>query len=448
MKATIRAQAAAAMLLLAPVAVTFVAQPVAAQAQPSITNMSLNSDHGLAPGATLRAQVQATPGGRNASVVLGNSGVSIPLREQSAGHYAGSYVVRQGQHVDPTQLMTPRIQYGGYIYSRNFYYPPSFQALAMGNASGSASAPRIAIERFNMRSEGDPSPGRELHFRLTGPAGAKASIDIPGVARDIALRESKPGVYTGTYVVRQRDDLDAFRRAVATLRKGEQSATARVDLRDWDEDNRAPRISIVTPEDGAKVSAAGRAHVAARLNDAGGVERARLLINGRDVTREARREGNELHYRADLAPGRYTAEVVARDASDNVSRRSWQFDVVAAASSEPPRLNVTSHSDRSVVDIGTNTVIQGRTAPWQEVRVRVQSTPNVTGPNAGTRTVYDDVVRADGDGRFTVTVDPSRDLPATPWGVRLPPGSRVDVQLSATNGGHTAEERFTLFQRG
>lgn len=443
MKATIRAQAAAAMLLLAPMAATFVAQPVAAQTQPSINNMSLNSDHGLSPGATLRAQVYATPGGRNGSVVLGSSGVRITLREQSAGNYVGSHVIRQGQNIDPTQLMTPRIQYGGYIYSRNFYYPPSFQALAMGNASGSASAPRIAIERFGMRSEGDPAPGRELHFRLHGPAGATASLDIPGVASNIALRESRPGVYTGTYVVRQRDDLDAFRRAVATLRKGDQRATARVDLRDWDEDNRAPRISIVSPEDGARVSSTGRAHVAARLNDAGGVERARLLINGRDVTREARIEGNEIHYRADLAPGRYTAEVVARDASDNVSRRSWQFDVVAA--SAPPRLDVTSHQDRTVVAISPNTVIQGRTAPWQEVRVRVQATPNASG--AGTRTVYDDVVQADADGRFTVAVNPYLQLPALPSGERLPPGSRLDVQLTATAGSHTAEERITLFQR-
>lgn len=446
MQARLRAHAAAALLLLAPMAATFVAQPVAAQAQPSINNMSLNSDHGLAPGATLRAQVYATPGGRNASVVLGASGISIPLREQSAGNYAGSYVIRQGQHVDPTQLMTPRIQYGGYIYSRNFYYPPSFQALAMGNASGSAAAPRIAIERFNMRSEGDPAPGRELHFRLTGPAGATASLDIPGVASNIALRESRPGVYTGTYVVRQRDDLGAFRRAVATLRKDDQRATARVDIRDWDEDTQAPRISILTPSDGARVSASGRAHVAARIEDAGGLDRARLLINGRDVTRDARVEGNEIHYRADLPPGRYTAEVVARDGSDNARRRSWQFDVVAA--SAPPRLDVTSHQDRSVLDLASTTVIQGRTAPWQEVRVRVQSTPNVTGPMAGTRTVYDNVVRADGDGRFSVAVDPGRDLPPTPWGVRLPPGSRVDVQLTATDGGHTAEERFSLFQRG
>ena len=67
----------AALMLLAPVAATFVAQPVQAQSRattaPQITNMSLNSDAGLSPGATLRVQVYASPNARRASVTLGDN---------------------------------------------------------------------------------------------------------------------------------------------------------------------------------------------------------------------------------------------------------------------------------------------------------------------------------------------------------------------------------------
>jgi hypothetical protein len=236
MKATLRSHAVAAMMLLAPAAATFVATPASAQVDLTIQAMSLNSNMGLNPGATLRLDVQAPPGGRNADVVMGNSGVVVPIRENAPGRYSGSYVVRSGDRIDPLQLMTPRLQYGDYIYSRPFYYPPAFQALVMGNASGSTNA------------------------------------NVPDTA--------------------------------------------------------GPRVVVLSPANGERVAQRGTVHVAARLNDRTGVERARLRINGRDVTSESQVVGNELHYHADLPIGRYTAEVLARDSNDNVSTRAWNFEVV------------------------------------------------------------------------------------------------------------------------
>src|SRR5205085_8319864 len=155
----------AALMLLAPMAATLVAQPAQAQtrtaAKPAITNMSLNSDSGLSAGATLRVQVYATPNARRGSLTLGDSGVAVPLRQTSPGNYTGSYVVRRSDHIDPMQLMTARLTYGQNSYSRQFNFPPGFQALAMGNAPQS-----LAIERFVMRPMGRLEPGRELHFRL------------------------------------------------------------------------------------------------------------------------------------------------------------------------------------------------------------------------------------------------------------------------------------------
>jgi hypothetical protein len=54
----------------------------------------------------------------------------------------------------------------------------------------------------------------------------------------------------------------------------------------------------------------------------------RLRINGDDVTADARVTPDAVHYRADLPPGRYQAEVRVRDHAGNTDIKSWTFDVV------------------------------------------------------------------------------------------------------------------------
>jgi hypothetical protein len=346
---------AAALMLLAPVAATLVAQPAAAQqrapvAQPSIVTMSLNADAGLSPGSTLRVQVTATPNASRASVTLGEGGVVVPLQQQAAGTYTGSYVVRRADRIDPTQLMTARVTFGERVYSRQFNFPSGFQAQAMGAAPTAApTPPAVAIERLAMRPIGRLEPGRELRFRLTGAPGADAWLDIPGVIAGVDLAETRPGVYEGSYTVRQRDNPDAFRNAIATLRSGHQRATARVDM-NWREeggrdervaareerlpvrDERAPQILDLMPANGDRVPDRGRTHVGARLSDEGsGVDAAnvRIRLNGRDVTEDARVTPEEVQYRGDLGPGRYRVEISVKDLAGNTTTKSWGFDVTA-----------------------------------------------------------------------------------------------------------------------
>ena len=445
----------AAMMLLAPMAATLVVQPAQAQtrvaAQPSITNMALNSDSGLQPGSTLRVQLYASANARSASITLGDSGVTIPLRQQSAGNYSGSYVVRRSDRIDPTQLITARLNVAGKTYSRQFNYPPAFQALAMGAAPASS----MQIERFVMRPGGRVEPGRELRFRLVGTPGADAWLDIPGVITGVDLAEVRPGVYEGTYTVRRRDDPNAFPRAVATLRNGNQRTTAKVDVRGGGDDvavqqpggrdERAPSITDMTPANGERVGDRGRALISARLDDEGsGVDRdsVRLRLNGQDVSGDVRVSANDINYRADLNPGRYTAELTVRDRAGNTTTKAWTFDVVpgdrmGAAAAGPLALAVTSHRDNAVVDANGNLTIQGRTAPGANVRVQVESVANVAGLLGVSQPVADQTVQADRNGNFSVSLQP-RGLPI--------PGTRYDVRLTATSGGQTAEERITLVQ--
>lgn len=446
MKAKLRTTVAA-LMLLAPAAAVLVAEPAAAQQRvrvaPSITSMAVNSDQGLSPGATLRFQLYATSNAKAANVRLGSSGITVPLRQQTAGNYTGTYVVRRADRIDPTQMVVARVTHGNSTISRDFSWPPAFQALAMG------AAPSNAIDRFVMRPMGRIEPGSELRFRLVGAPGGDAWMDIPGVISGVDLAETRPGVYEGTYTVRRRDDPNAFNRAVATLRNGNQRATARVDVRggrDFARDERPPQITDLLPANGERISERGRVQIGAKLSDEGGsgIDPAsvRLRVAGRDVTTDARVTGDEVHYRSDLEPGRYTAELSVKDIAGNSSSKAWTFDVVdrdrAQGPAGPLPLRVTSHSSGATID-DSSVMLQGRTAPNATVRVQVDSVANIAGRLGVSQPVMDQTIQADGDGRFNVAISPG--------GFPIP-GARLDVHLTASRGEQTVEERITLHRRG
>jgi hypothetical protein len=447
MKAQLR-HTVAALMLLAPVAATFVAQPVAAQQRiaPQITGLTLNADNGLDPGSTLRLGVQGTPGGR-ATVQLAGTDIRIALRETSRGFYRGSYTIRRADRIDPTQFMTVRLTRSNVTTRQSFTYPPSFQALAMG--AGPAPAPAFEpprIDRFVTRPMGPLEPGRELRFRVDGAAGARVTLDIPGVVNDLPMREVGPGHYEATYTIRRRDDLDAFSTAIATLRSGDRWVTSRLERAvPRDRDGRAPAIIGMTPRHGDVVSPAGVTVVSADFDDRGGrgvdPNSVRIMLSGRDVTSDARVDSRGFTYRSDLPPGHYTAEVSARDFAGNVVNRSWSFDVgTSRVSGGALPLHVSSPSNGAIVDANGNLFVQGNTAPFASVRVRVDAVPPVIGQMLGVaQTVYNDTIQADRNGYFSVNVNPR---------IAAVPGMRYDVSLTAQQGSQTAESRITVHQRG
>lgn len=241
MKSTVGKKLGAAMLLLVPVGAALVSQSAmaqyypqrdypyhASQAEPAtINSLSLNSDAGLNPGATLRVQVSATPGARWANVSLGDSGVRVPLREQSPGEYVGTYVVRRGERVDPSEDLTVRAGWGEGPVTVSFNYPRSFQALAMG--AGPAAIGNPAVTSFAMSPTDDLDPGTVVRFRLEGTPRARVWVNIPDVVRGLPMREVRPGVYVGRYTIRRGDDPDAFDEARAVLSSGNQRVVARVN---------------------------------------------------------------------------------------------------------------------------------------------------------------------------------------------------------------------------
>jgi hypothetical protein len=54
----------------------------------------------------------------------------------------------------------------------------------------------------------------------------------------------------------------------------------------------------------------------------------RVVVSGRNVTREAEIGPDSFSFRGVLPPGRHTVEVTASDRAGNSVRQGWSFDVV------------------------------------------------------------------------------------------------------------------------
>jgi hypothetical protein len=110
----------------------------------------------------------------------------------------------------------------------------------------------------------------------------------------------------------------------------------------------------------------------------------------------------------------------------------------AVAAPGPLVLQVTSPGPNAAVD-SSQLVLQGRTSPGANVRVKVDAvSPATPGRTAVAQAVSDQTVTADANGNFSLNFGPQR----------YAPGTRFEVQLSARQGNQAAvEQRLVLFQR-
>lgn len=214
---------------------------------------------------------------------------------------------------------------------------------------GVQAAPTHLIERFALVAGSVVQPGREVRYVLIGQPGGRAWVDIPGVRSGIALTETRPGFYEGSYVVGWGDNLEAVGRPFGGLQVGGVTTTTQpsgpafqygypqantapaAPVRPQVQaDRQPPQIVDITPAQGQRVTERGVTRIAARVVDAGrGVDPRSLVlvVDGRDVSRNTRFDGNVVEYTEDLPRGRHTAELVVRDRAGNASRAAWSFEV-------------------------------------------------------------------------------------------------------------------------
>ena len=451
MKTQLRNYVTSAMLLL-PAMVSLVALPSGAVAQPAapeVRSLAVEADAGLEPGSRLRFRLVGTPRVK-ASVRIRGVREIIALRETAPGVYVGRYTVKRVDRVGPDTDVRAMLRHGNRTIVASYELGQTMgaprAAVVPPPPPPPARAPDpLRIERFGMVPIDRIEPGAELQFSLEGMPGANVSVDLPGVERDLRLRETRPGHYEGSYTIRRADDLNPNRPIVATLRSGDRVVTANLnipvgrpgaDTRPPGGDSRAPNLVQLVPAEGAIVPAGPSVLITAMFDDGrgSGVDPAsvRIAVSGRNVTQEAQINSQSLSVRAALPPGRHTVDVTARDQAGNALRKSWSFDVAVAAPAHVP-IRILSHSTNDRVGSGP-TLVQGQTAPNANVAVTVHAVAPLVNVS---QELLSRTLQADANGNFSFSFAPQVPIP----------GTRYDITLVSTRGNLRDDARLVLVQR-
>ena len=452
MKTQLRNYVTSAMLLL-PALVTLSALPSSAVAQPAapeVRSLAVDADAGLEAGSRLRFRLIGTPRVQ-ASVRIRGVRDTIALREVEPGVYVGRYTLKRVDRVDPDTDVRAVLRRGNRTVLANFELGATMRTPPLAVAPPPPPPPPVRapdplrIERFGMQPIERIEPGAELQFALEGMPGANASVDLPGVERDLRLRETRPGHYEGSYTIRRSDDLDPNRPVVATLRAGDRAVTANLNMpvgrlgadnRPPNVDNRAPDLVQLVPAEGTTVPAGPPVLITARFEDGrgSGVDPAsvRIVVSGRNVTPEAQIDRQSLSFRGALPPGRHTVEVTARDLAGNAVRKSWSFDVAVAAPANVP-IRILNHGNNDQVGRGP-TLVQGQTVPNANVAVTVVAVAPVANLS---QELFSRTLQADANGNFAFTFVPQFPIP----------GTRYDITMVSTRGNLRDDARLVLVQR-
>ena len=434
MKAQLRSHVAA-LLILAPAAITFTALPstVAAQpATPEVRSLQVTSDRGLAPGSRLFFRLEGSPRAK-ASIRIRGAQTMIPLAEISRGVYTGRYVITRDDNIQEGDKVRAIMRHGNRTVTASYDIPQG-----LGNVASAPPPPPLRIERFQVGTIDRIEPGAEIRFSLLGVPGATAFVDLPGVENNVALREVRPGQYEGTYVVRRRDTLDPNGPVVATLRMGDRVVKMNLAEPLMAADNRPPAITNLSPREGDTVAGGPATVISGSFRDRGGAgvdpNSVRIMISGRNVTSDAQVTPDSFSLRAPLPPGRHTVDVTARDNAGNTVRRSWSFEVASGPANVP--IQILSHVNNGQVD-GNVTHVRGRTAPLAEINVRVDAVPPVIGQFGVAQNVFSRTIQADANGHFDFSF-------SSPFPV---PGARYDIAMRAHKADVTTEAKLVLYQR-
>ena len=439
-----------AMLLL-PAAVSLVAMPISAMAQPAtpeVRSLDADADAGFQAGSLLRFRLIGTPKVQ-ASVRVRGLRDAIPLRETAPGVYVGRYTLKRTDRINGDSEVRVILRRGNRIGAETFTLDETMNTVPVATVPVPPPAPvpavpPLRIERFGMVPIERIEPGAELQFAVEALPGSTVSVDLPGAERDLRLRETRPGHYEGSYTIRRADDFNPNRPLVATLRSGDRVATANLNILVGRPggltpgDNRPPTVINLTPRDGETV-AGGAVQIAGGFDDRGGsgVDPAtvQIVVSGRNVTREAQISRQSFGFRAVLPPGRHTVEVTARDMAGNAVRTGWNFDVAAAAPVNVP-IQILNHSNNNQVGSGP-TLVQGRTVPNANVAVTVNAVAPIGGVLNISQELFSQTVQADANGNFSFSFVPQFPVP----------GTRYDITLVSTRGNLRDDHRLVLIQR-
>jgi outer membrane lipoprotein SlyB len=222
---------AAAALSVAAV-LPFVFQTQAVQAQTNSTQTSSPRIDGFdvapvprsIPGRELKFTLFGSPGGSAMVQIAGATG-DLPLAETESGTYEGTYTIRTRDRITAASKATVNLRVGNKVSSMVLDEPVIAAANSGPTAAQRAAANGPKIEKFDVDAPSRLTAGEELFLTLNGTSGGTATAQVTGVRGKIALSETRPGVYEGTYTIRNRDRIEVASAATATLRVRDRETT-------------------------------------------------------------------------------------------------------------------------------------------------------------------------------------------------------------------------------
>lgn len=229
MKAQLRRHVVALSLLAPMGAVTLAALPATAVAQQAleVRNLEVRTDGGVDPGSRLHFRMEATPRSEASVRIRGVRG-NIALREVERGLYVGRYVATRQDNIEPGAPIRASIRSGNRSAMAHFNVPNDIVAQV---PPAPAPVPQeLRITRFSSEPVDSAAPGTVLRFAVEATPGAtQVSVDLPGIDRDVRLREVRPGFYEGAYTLTRNDRLNPNGRVQANVRWGDRIATVNLD---------------------------------------------------------------------------------------------------------------------------------------------------------------------------------------------------------------------------
>ena len=430
-------------IALAPLDPALAATKKKAAPAPQITAFELEPADKIAAGNELFFRVHGTPGAR-ATVRVGGVARTLVLNEVDDGIYEGAYTLRPNDKASAGSSATATLRKNSRSSTSRLARLAAPQPVAVQAPVPQPQQPRaaLALNRFMAKPVDKLDPGTELRFIAEGTPGAKATFSIENVASGIPMREVSPGRYEGSYTLRRSDQISGGVPVVATLEGNGQVVKSNLTRNQMLVDSRAPVIRNQSPRDGETVHATGPVSVSGTFDDRGGLgvdpKTVKIMLGGRDVTSSASVTPDFFTYRSELAPGRYVADVTARDAAGNPVRTAWTFNVEqqpTAAVGIP--LTITSHQANATVPAGSRTTIRGRTAPHAVIDAEVVGVASLVGKVGLAQRIYNERITADANGDFSFEIGPQMPVP----------GTRYEVNLKASSGGQSKDTKLVLFQQ-
>src|SRR4051812_4873733 len=177
------------------------------------------------PGRELKFTLFGSPGGSAVVQIAGATG-DLSLAEAETGVYEGIYTIRTRDHITAAGKATVNLRVGNKVSSMVLDEPLIAAANSGPTAAQRAAANGPRIEKFDVDAPASLAAGEELFLSLNGTPGGTATAQVTGVKGKLAMAEARPGVYEGSYTIRNRDRIATGSAVTATLRVRDRETTA------------------------------------------------------------------------------------------------------------------------------------------------------------------------------------------------------------------------------